>query len=204
MINPESIRAVLFDADGVVVFPWRFARYLEQERNITREMTREFFWGLFADCLVGKADLRDVLPPFLEQWGWKESLADFTRIWFETEDAVDGRVISVIRRLRESGYTCCLATSQERHRAQYMKTAMGFSKIFDRMFFSHAIGFQKPDPRFYKSVTADLDISGEQILFWDDDLHNVEAARKCGWNAELYLGFSPFQITLAGWLVARS
>lgn len=200
MINPEPIRAVLFDADGVVIFPWRFAHYLEQEREISREMTREFFSGVFADCLVGKADLLDVLPPFLQQWGWKESPAEFTRIWFETENAVDGRVVGVIRRLRESGFACCLATSQERHRAQYMKTVMGFSEIFDRLFFSHAIGYQKPDPAFYTSVTADLDIGGEQILFWDDDLRNVEAARQHGWNAELYRGFHPFLVSLTEWI----
>jgi hypothetical protein len=47
-------KAILFDADGVVIFPWRFARHLAREHGITPEMTRGFFQGVFEDCLVGK------------------------------------------------------------------------------------------------------------------------------------------------------
>jgi putative hydrolase of the HAD superfamily len=195
--RPSTISAVLFDADGVVVFPWRFARYLEQECGITPAMTGEFFRGVFEECLVGRADLWDVLPPFLEQWGWQGSLADFTRTWFEEENAVDARLVSVIRRLRASGYICCLASSQERHRSEYMTTMMGFSEIFDRLFFSHALGVAKPDPAFFRLVTKRLNMNGEQLLFWDDDAQNIEAARRCGWNAEIYRSFADCQLTLS-------
>jgi putative hydrolase of the HAD superfamily len=201
--RPSAIAAVLFDADGVVVFPWRFARYLEQECAVTSEMTRGFFRGVFEECLVGKADLWDVLPPFLEQWGWQRSLADFTNTWFEIENAVDARLVSAIRRLRASGYICCLATSQERRRSEYMTTAMGFSEIFDRLFFSHALGVAKPDPAFFRLVTEQLNIKGEQLLFWDDDPLNVEAARRCGWNAEVYRSFADCRSTLAPFSVRQ-
>jgi hypothetical protein len=46
-------------------------------------------------------------------------------IWFEVENAVDTRVIGVIRVLQRAGLTCYLATNQERYRAAYMKTVMG-------------------------------------------------------------------------------
>lgn len=198
--RPSAISAVLFDADGVVIFPWRFARYLEQEFGITREMTREFFRGAFEECLTGRADLWDVLPPFLEQWGWQGSLADFTRTWFEEENAVDTRLVSVIRRLRASGYICCLASSQERRRSEYMTTKMGFAEIFDRLFFSHALGVAKPDPAFFRLVMEGLNLNGEQLLFWDDDAQNVDAARRCGWNAELYRSFAACRSTLSRYL----
>jgi putative hydrolase of the HAD superfamily len=195
-----AIQAVIFDADGVVVFPWRFARYLEQEHNITPEMTRAFFRGVFEDCLVGKADLEVVLPPFLSSWGWPQSTDDFIAAWLEVENAVDERVVEVIRALRRSGLACCLATNQEENRAQYMRWEMGFSEIFDRLFFSHRLGRQKPDHRFYGLIEESLGLTGPEILFWDDAAMNVRAARECSWNAELYAGFESFQRKLAEYL----
>jgi putative hydrolase of the HAD superfamily len=196
----KMIEAVILDADGVVIFPWRFARYLEREQGVTPEMTRPFFRGIFDDCLVGKADLREVLPPFLREWGWPGSVDDFIVSWLETEDAVDDRVIQVVRTLRKSGLTCCLATSQERHRAEYMKTTMGFTAIFDRLFFSCELGCQKPDPAYYELIERDLGLEGKRILFWDDSGVNVESARKRGWNAEVYTEFEPFEKALGEYL----
>jgi hypothetical protein len=52
----KKLRAICFDADGVVVYPQlQFSRYLNQKYGISPEMTREFFRGVFNDCLVGKA-----------------------------------------------------------------------------------------------------------------------------------------------------
>lgn len=69
-----SIKAIIFDADGVAIFPWRAAQLFEREYGITREMVSEFFSGIFADCLIGKADLKEELPPYLERWGWQTSV----------------------------------------------------------------------------------------------------------------------------------
>ncbi len=55
-----SIRAVLFDADGVIVHPYRFRAWLEREHAITPAMTAPFFNGVFSrECLVGQADLAE-------------------------------------------------------------------------------------------------------------------------------------------------
>jgi putative hydrolase of the HAD superfamily len=192
-----SIQAVILDADGVVIHPWRFARYLEREHAITPEMTRSFFRTSFEDCLVGRADIEDVLPPFLHEWGWRGSLDEFLKTWFEVDDAVDTQVIDVIRPLRRSGVLCCLATNQERRRTAYMRTEMGFSEVFDRLYFSCELGCQKPDSAYYGAIERDLGLAGDGILFWDDAAVNVESARDTGWNAEVYTGYEPFARALA-------
>ena len=81
-----TIEALVLDADGVVIFPWRFAEYLAREHGITREMTAPFFRGVFEDCLLGRAGLKEVLPPYLEAWGWRGSVDEFVAAWLETGD----------------------------------------------------------------------------------------------------------------------
>lgn len=195
-----TIEAILFDADGVVIFPWRFARHLEQHYGITPAMTGDFFRGVFAECLIGQADLKQVLPPFLAKWGWQKSVDEFVAIWLEVENAVDQRLIEFIQSLRRAGYVCCLATSQERYRADYMASVMGFSQVFDRLFFSSHLGYQKPDPLYYQAVTQVLGLPKQNLLFWDDSRKNVDAAREYGWQAEVYTDFEEFQGKLSGYL----
>lgn len=61
------MKYILFDTDGVLVHaePWsiRFAR----EYGVTADM-QIFFRGIFQDCIIGKADLREVLPSYLTDW----------------------------------------------------------------------------------------------------------------------------------------
>ncbi len=188
-----SIQAVVFDADGVLVFPDRFAEHLTREHQITQEATQAFWQGKFSDCILGKADLGTVLPPYLKEWGWQGSADEFMQLWFSVEDAVDMRVLNAAKMLREAGFVCCLASNQEPHRAKYMSDVMGFSTFFDHLFFSGVLGMKKPDVRFYEAIETALGMSGEQIAFWDDSPTHIETAKQRGWSAELYIGYEEFQ-----------
>lgn len=189
-----GIRAILFDADGVVINPMlQFSRVLEREYGITPDMTRGFFSGIFTACLAGRAELREVLPPFLAEWCWSGSVDEFIRAWLVADDHPDRALLAAIQDLRRAGTLCGLATLQERNRAAYMRTSMNFSGLFDRLFFSCELGCLKPDPAFYQKVQAALGLPGEAILFWDDAPPNVAAARAMGWQAELYTGFAAYQ-----------
>ena len=142
---------------------------------------------------LGKADLSEVLPPYLAEWGWRGSCAEFMQLWFSVEDAVDVRVLAWVRTLRQSGSICCLASNQEEHRSVYMRDVMGFGAEFDRLFFSCEIGAKKPDPKFYEAIETALGLTGGQIAFWDDSPRHVEVAKERGWQAELYTTYAVFE-----------
>lgn len=188
-----SIQAVVFDADGVLVFPDRFAEHLTREHQITQEATRAFFQGKFHDCLLGSADLTELLPPYLKEWGWQGTAEEFMQLWFSVEDSVDARVLETVKALRSAGFICCLASNQEPHRAEYMKEVMGFSAFFDHLFFSGLLGMKKPETGFYEAIETALNLSGDQIAFWDDSPSHVETAKLRGWSAELYTSYEEFQ-----------
>ncbi len=189
-----TIKAICFDADGVVVYPqMQFSKYLNEEHGISPAMTQPFFDGIFNNCLLGKAELIEVLPPYLKTWQWKGSVDEFIAIWLQKDHVLDARLISVIQNLRDQGTLCSLATSQECNRAEYMKTRMGFQDLFDRLFFSCEIGCQKPDPVYFEFIENSLNLEKESILFWDDSKTNVQAALTRGWKAEIYTDFTGFE-----------
>jgi len=196
-----NIKAMCFDADGVVINPqMQFSKFLAENYRITPAMTTAFFEGVMEECLVGRLKVEDVLQPYLQDWGWPGTLEAFIETWYDQDNCVDRRLTAAIQQLRERGIQCCLATSQEGGRARYMREVMGFQEIFDVLFISCEIGCKKPDPAFFRHIQEHLNLDGAAVLFWDDRSENVEAAQWFGWNAEVYKDFPAFQSALAKYI----
>ncbi|TLN14358.1 hypothetical protein FDZ74_09180 [bacterium] len=190
----QPIRAILFDADGVLIHPYRFRAWLEREHGITPAMTAPFFDGVFSEqCLLGRVTLADALRPYLPGWGWRDTPGAFIAAWLETENAPDERMLAAVSSLRRADYIVCLATSQEANRAAYMRTVMGFEQRFDRLFISCEMGCQKPEVEYFQRIESELGLPAGQLLFWDDNPGWAAAAREHGWQAEVYRGYADFQ-----------
>ena len=180
------IEAIVFDIDGVLVHPWRFRDALASRDGITPAMTAPFFTGPFVDCITGRADLLDTLPPFLEAWGWRGSTAAFVNEWCAVENAPCEPLLNIVAELRRWPIPCVVASNQERHRARYLAEDMGFAGLFDGLFFSCDLGVTKPHRDFYTAIARALNTPGDSLLFFDDVEKYVDGARASGWRAELY------------------
>lgn len=179
------IRAVIFDIDGVLVQSGRFGDHL-QSLGIDPSSLQSFWHGPFAECSLGRADLKQELAPFVERWGYPGSVDDCLNAWFEADATLNCPLLDEIEQLRARGFPCHVASTQECHRARYLERVMGLAKRFDRFFFSCHLGVKKPDPEFYRRITLELDAPPSSLLYFDDQQANVDAARAAGWHAELY------------------
>jgi putative hydrolase of the HAD superfamily len=63
---------------------------------------------------------------------------------------------------------------------------MRYRELFDHEFYSHALGFAKPDPEYFHAIAAKLALAADQLLFIDDHEANVLGAREAGLHAELF------------------
>jgi putative hydrolase of the HAD superfamily len=81
-----------------------------------------------------------------------------------------------------------------------MRKEMGFTEVFDRLFFSCEVGYQKPELAYFHAIQQSLALEPQELLFWDDYLKNVDAARECGWQAELYITFEEFEERMPTWI----
>lgn len=191
------IKVVIFDADGVLINGRLFSESLEENFGISTKDTREFFYDVLPECVVGKKDLQEVLPPYLKKWGWKKSVDDFIDAWHTAEHNVDGQLVQYIQDLRKRGIICALATNQTKQRFGYMLNEMGFKNYFDKVYASAHIGYQKPDLEFYKRVFEDIGrVAKNEVLFWDDSPRKVAGAREFGIHGEVYTSFEDFKINM--------
>ncbi len=196
------IKAAIFDADGVlIVNNKKFSRKFSTEYKIPMEKVAPFFLGPFADCILGKADLKESILPYLSEWGWAEGPDRFLEYWFTSEHNVSEELLLYIEDLRKNGIITALATNQEKYRAEYLLEKMGFAENFDRYYFSAHLGHKKPSIEFFQRLIDDLEgIEKEEIIFWDDTLENIEGAKQFGIHAELYESFESFKQKMKNYL----
>ncbi len=200
------IKVALFDLDGVLVSSEKiFSKRLVEEYGTDEESISQFFNGVFSECLVGKADMKEEIREYAKRWRWNRSIDDLLDYWFSNEANVDERLLSVIKELRKKGIKCYLATNQEKYRTAYIDKEMGFSKIFDGIFSSSLVGCLKNRPEFFEYVLTKIgDIKPEEVLFVDDSQDNIEVAQDIGIQTELYTDFSKFKKKLNSFLLDYS
>ena len=184
---------MIFDADGVLVRPesW-FVTPAQTRYGIPKTEFMAFIHGDFKRCTTGEIRLEAVLPEYLERWRVQTNVPAFIREWLEHERNIDHDLLETIQRIREAGIRCYLGTNQEHHRAGYMKREMGLEDALDGVFASCEVGARKPDAAFYQRVQTRLGLEPHEILFWDDVLVNVDAARAIGWHAEVFTSTRDF------------
>lgn len=186
------MRYILFDTDGVLVHSPMWSLEYCQRAWLDPAIMKGFFTGVFQECLLGKADLRKVIAPFLLDWWWSGNVDEYLKSWFDFENQPDHELIEKIQELRKNWIQCYVATNQEKYRLDYLRNEMNFGDLFDGIFCSAEMGTKKPDPKYYQSIINTLWVSPSDIMYYDDAEENIESAKCIGIHSIHYRTFSDF------------
>lgn len=202
---------VFFDVDGVLIDGWHadiarrkpWDETIEADLGVDRDAFQLLFFGTpgnrsaspMFECVTGRRDLKQALAAILPDVGYKGSVDDFVRYWFEKDSRLDPDVFGTVRELRERGRAqIFVATGQEHYRAAYLWDELGFSSYFDRLFYSAEIGVPKKDLRFFEAINRALGTEpGERPVFFDDQREIVELANRAGWDAAIFTSVRDIQ-----------
>ncbi|GAB3835146.1 HAD family hydrolase [Kribbella italica] len=181
------IRAVLFDADGVIQVPtvdWRatLRTFLRPDQS-----AEEFVLDLMTSerpSLTGKGDFREATAEVLRRWEVSTPVAEVLALW--EQFAAVPEAIDVVQELRAAGIPCHLATNQQAYRREIMNDRRNYGQWFDRSFYSCDLGVAKPDPAYFKAIVTAIDLPPSSVLFVDDTAPNIDGAREAGLYAEQF------------------
>ncbi len=183
------VRAILFDADGVVLKKYKeyfVSQFFAREYKAPTDEVNAFFAGDFRTCQRGKLDLKVELAKHLSRWNWPNGVDAFLEYWFTSDVAIDTEVMKEVEKIREKGFKCYLASDQEKYRANYIMERLNLKNKFDDYFFSYQLGYMKSEPEYYKEIFKVTGLKPEEFIYFDDDQKNVDVANYLGINAHFY------------------
>ncbi len=131
---------------------------------------------------TGRIDHEQFLREVVNSRGMRYSLDEARRVhaaWLLGEYPGVGDVIDLIH--SHSVRTAALSNTNHAH-WQAMENYPALRRLQHRLA-SHELGLVKPDPAIYHEAERRFGVNGRSILFFDDLVANVEAARAVGWNA---------------------
>ena len=134
-----------------------------------------------------------------EKIGWNEFLQR-VRLYLSLDSCEDAERVhhgilmepfdgtdDLVEELHQRGVrTACLSNTNAAHWG-YLRDPGHYPAIaaLEMPVASHEVGLGKPDPAIYAEFEALTGHRGNEILFFDDNAPNVEAARAFGWHAYL-------------------
>jgi putative hydrolase of the HAD superfamily len=83
-----------------------------------------------------------------------------------------------------------LSNTSSIHAERFTKVPLGpagqnLFSLFDHVYYSFEMGLVKPDPAIYHLVLTEQGFSPEEVLFFDDNVANINSAKSIGINAYL-------------------
>ena len=183
-----TIQAVLFDADGVVQRQRvEFRSILSTVLSSPQDNLDAFLQDIFQaerPALTGHRNFVEDLAVVLRKWNCRGTVQDALRAWEQIH--VNDDIVNLIHTLRVSGTYCGLATNQQLYRARYMSETLGYREVFDREFYSCALGSMKPDTAYFEAIVREMGLPPHAMLFIDDHEVNVTTARQVGLRAAVF------------------
>ncbi|MDD3032850.1 MAG: HAD-IA family hydrolase [Candidatus Pacebacteria bacterium] len=194
------MKVILFDIDGVLIhLPFYFSKQLEDRGyKLASVFLNKFFHSEeYSQALVGKADAKKLIEPYLERIKWEKGASEYFIEQFNFEiQYFDRNILSEIEKLSEKGIKCFLCTDQEQHRLKFLIEKTELKSLFSGCFASSDIGFRKYEKGFWEHIIKNNNINPSETIFFDDKKANIDIAQKEGIKAFLFTDFTNFKKNL--------
>ncbi len=192
-----TIRVLLFDLGGVLVEFDGITPLLELcAQRIDREAARRF-WLMSPSVRrfeTGQCGAEEFAAGAVRELGLSLAPKLFLERFVSWDRGPMEGAFNLLESLRGRFLLACLSNNNELHWRRLQE--MGLAARFDRCYLSQEIGLMKPDRAAYDHVVRDLGVSPGEILFFDDNIECVEAARQAGLTARQTRGVSEAQAAL--------
>ena len=185
-----KFKAVIFDFGNVIInidIPRTFQAFatLTGKRQavieklvLENQLFRRYETGQFSDI-----EFREIVRQTV---GFPLSDHEVDRAWNSLLLDIPQERIDLLREIRKKYPIYLLSNTNNIHieaSNAYLKKNFGYrhlDELFDRLFLSYEIGMWKPDTEIYHYVLESIKLKPQEVLFLDDNAHNIQSASALG------------------------
>ncbi|MBN1132262.1 MAG: HAD family phosphatase [Bacteroidales bacterium] len=191
MAAGTPLKNILFDLGGVILdidvnatkekfynlgFPASLMKYPENMET-----------DLFYKYETGKLSTKDFRNAIRKLTGLEFTDAEFDEAWNAMIVGIPKKRAELLTKLAQSYELFMLSNTSPLHVAVYesmfeKRAGLSMSIVFNRRFYSHKIGYHKPDPRAFRHVIKETGIVPHETLFLDDNIQNIKTAQLLGFR----------------------
>ncbi len=190
----KSEIAVLFDL-GNVLLPidlhltyQSFAQYSADFSavDIEKITINEFLWIDYEAGLISDQDFRNKIKCRFNLtcsvWEFDQAFNALLLDWH------DG-LFQFLSEINQKHNLYLLSNTSSIHANVFLNNSLGpknqsIFSLFKKVYLSFKMGLVKPNPQIYHQVIFESNLSANQILFFDDNLNNIQSANELGFMVE--------------------
>jgi HAD superfamily hydrolase (TIGR01509 family) len=178
----DGLKAIIFDCFGVL-YPDSYGAFFAKHHDLFNNDPHTF------DTLNNQIDLGEIMEADLLAGFAKETgiPADLIRAEIEAHNHVDMELVELIKRLKTAYKIGLISNAGEEEITILVRDKVDV--LLDAQVVSYEIGHAKPAPEIYRACIQRLAVQPEQCLFIDDNMVNIDAARKLNMKALHYPNF---------------
>ncbi len=176
---------ILFDLGGVLVEFTGIEPLIKLSRDtLTPETARRFWmqspWVLKLE--TGHCSIDEFAAGTIRELKLSLTVDEFIREFVSWEKGPYPGAIDLLDFLNNHHRLACLSNNNEVH-WRALNDMSQIRRKFFRCYVSYMMGMMKPDKKVFEYVLTDMNLKGEQVLFFDDNPENVNAARNLNIHA---------------------
>lgn len=173
----------IFDLGGVIIKPKNFERiYKKLNIDIEYEGFMKIWYNEDAmKSYKGLVNENKVFQDIINKLKINLSVKELLEIIY-SEREYYGDTLEILNRLKRNNNKIYLLSNLRKIDFYYLKKDIDIS-IFDGLFLSYELRMAKPNKEIYYEVIKEINCNAEDIYYFDNNIKNVENAKKCGINA---------------------
>jgi len=184
----KNVKAIIFDLGGVIL-NINYQKTITQFKNlgvITEDsyFSKSFQTDVFNQIETGKISDEEFLLE-LQKKNTTVSIQKLKNAWNAMLLNLPHQRIDLLKKIKEKFSIYLLSNTNAIHIAEF-KRQLGpelyheFYNLFDKIYYSHEIGFRKPDPKAFQIILEENKLATDEVFFIDDSIQHINAAKKIG------------------------
>ncbi|HXB44526.1 MAG TPA: HAD family phosphatase [Puia sp.] len=186
----EGIKNIIFDLGGVII-------NLDNKRtedafvtlgakNFSQFFGHGFAASFFKEYELGKISDQEFTQNLREMGNLKVPDQEIIKAWNALLLDFPEQRVELIKELRKSYRIFLFSNTNRLHmkrvRKIFQDTFPGdvLERLFEKAYYSHTLGLRKPDIASFRYILEQNKLKGEETMFVDDALINVEGANAAG------------------------